>query len=213
MAGAGAARREHGGAGARQLQELALVASSKRELLLRVHRFRLRHEDLEDCFGQAVLELTVQVQRGDRFAGAQHLGNVLEQRFLSRIHDRRRALAGRSPIQAAMEGAWSLSGADEAEIEIVDGRAELERLVMLRHELRALGAAASGLTADQRLALAAQLEGTERAEFCAEHGWSHEKFRKVGQRARARLRQLMAEQEAGVPLAVRRSDGEPGTHL
>jgi hypothetical protein len=64
------------------LDELALVVSAKRELILRAHRFRLRREDLEDCFGQAVLELTVQVRRGERFASRDHLGHVLAQDYV-----------------------------------------------------------------------------------------------------------------------------------
>ena len=84
------------------------MARAKRELLLRVHRHRLRREDLEDCYSQATLELVAHARRGGRFASRLHLANVLEQRFLSRIRDRRRALSGRSPMQAALEAAMSL---------------------------------------------------------------------------------------------------------
>jgi DNA-directed RNA polymerase specialized sigma24 family protein len=182
-------------------------------VILRAHRFRLRREDLEDCFGQAVLELTVQVRRGERFASRDHLGHVLEQRVLSRIHDRRRALAGRSPIQAALEGAWSLGEAGETEIQIVDRRSEVEELVILRQQLRRIEVLARRLTPDQRLVLASQVAGAERADFCEIHGWSGEKYRKVAQRARARLRHLMGEEELGVPPASEASDGEPGTNL
>jgi len=194
------------------LDELALVASSKREMILRAHRFRLRREDLEDCFGQAVLELTVQVTRGERFAGRDHLANVLEQRVLSRIHDRRRALAGRSPIQAALEGAWSLGEHGETEIQIVDRRCQVEELVILRQQLRRIEAVARRLTPDQRLVLASQVAGTGRADFCEIHGWSGEKYRKVAQRARMRLRQLIGEEEVAVPPASQASDGKPGTN-
>ena len=71
------------------------MAQARRDLLLRAHRFRLRKEDLEDCYSQATLELIGQVHRGARFAGRTHLARVLEQRFVSRIHDRRRAISGR----------------------------------------------------------------------------------------------------------------------
>jgi len=65
------------------------------------------------------------------------------------------------------------------------------------------------LSDDQRLVLAAQVGQIGRIEFCRHYGWSTEKYRKVAQRARARLRGLMAE-ERGVPLAARVSEGEIG---
>ena len=67
-----------------------------------------------------------------------HLANVLEQRFVSRIQDRRRALRGRSPAQAALDSALPLGDGSEG-IEVEDVRAELERLVLLRLDLRNLG--------------------------------------------------------------------------
>ena len=171
------------------------MASARRDLMLRVHAFRLRREDLEDCYGQATLELMLRVSRGGVFADRGHIANALEQRFLSRIHDRRRALAGRSPIAAAMEGATSLSAMAAREADPVDERAELESLVMRRQQLRRLGEVASQLSADQRLALACQVGlQMSSSEFCERFGWSAEKYRKVTQRARARLRRLMAEE-------------------
>jgi protein-L-isoaspartate O-methyltransferase len=54
-----------------------------------------------------------------------------------------------------------------------------------------------GTRADQRLVLASQLHPQMRpGEFCRRHGWSSEKYRKVAQRARARLRQLLQLDEA-----------------
>jgi hypothetical protein len=47
---------------------VALVVRAKRGLLLRVYRYQLRPEDLEDCYGQATLELVAFVRRGGRFA-------------------------------------------------------------------------------------------------------------------------------------------------
>jgi RNA polymerase sigma factor (sigma-70 family) len=193
------------------VEEVALVARAKRELLLRVHRHRLRREDLEDCFGQAVLELVAYARRGGSFADRRHLANVLEQRFLSRVGDRRRALSGRSPIQAALERAIPLDGEEGQSVELIDTRAELETLVMLRHELARVRALAQELSADQRLIIACQV-GLEmsRGEFCERFGWSPEKYRKVAQRARARLRQLMSE-ERDVPPQRVSSEGETGT--
>jgi DNA-directed RNA polymerase specialized sigma24 family protein len=196
---------------------VALVARARRELLFRAHRHRLRAEDLEDCYSQATLELLAYARRGGRFASRLHLANTLEQRFVSRIRDRRRALSGRSPMQAALEAAMPLDCAAEKQIDIVDVRAELETLVMLRHDLRRVRALAQQLSADQRLVLAAQIGQISRAEFCRLHGWSPEKYRKVAQRARARLSSLMAREESDgargsdVPPAARPSEGETGT--
>ncbi len=91
-------------------ETVALVAAAKREVLLRVHRHRLRREDLEDAYSQATLELISLARRGRGFAGRAHIGNALEQRFLARVQDRRRAIAGRSPIAAALEGADVVRG-------------------------------------------------------------------------------------------------------
>ncbi|MGA8364054.1 MAG: hypothetical protein WB709_05995 [Solirubrobacteraceae bacterium] len=180
-------------------EEVALVAHSARGLLLSVHRAWLRREDLEDCYSQATLELLAQARRGElRYSGRSHLRSLFELRFISRVRDRRRALRGRSPAQAMLEGALSHSGVDGRAVEVVDPRADVERLTLLRHELRALERAAHGLSSDQRLVLACQIALQMSAgEFCRTFGWSHEKHRKVAQRARARLRRL-----AGDPVAV-----------
>jgi DNA-directed RNA polymerase specialized sigma24 family protein len=190
---------------------VALVARAKREVLLRVYRHRLRLEDLEDCLSQAALELVAQARNGRAFSGRIHLENVLEQRFVSRINDRRRALTGRSPMQAAMESALSLGGSGEQEVEVADTRGDPETLVMLRHELtRVERLAREQLTRDQRLVLAYQigLPLSNPREFCGRFGWSQEKYRKVAQRARARLRDLMADEQAGVPAVTPRRKGD-----
>jgi len=189
------------------------VARSKRELLLQANRYRLRREDLEDCYSQATLELVAHVRDGGTFADRLHVGNALELRFSSRVRDRRRALGGRSPMQAALEAAMSLGSVGEEEVAITDRRAEVETLVMLRHDLRRLAILARELTADQRLVLACQLGGSELgcSEFCRRYGWSPEKYRKVAQRARARLRRLMALEEPSVPHGARVSEKESGT--
>lgn len=172
------------------------MARAKRELLLRAHRYRLRRDDLEDCYSQATLELLAQARAGGRFADRSHLANILELRFLSRVRDLQRARSGRSPMLAALEAAISLGGAGEREVNLADRHAELETLVILREELRRVRRLALGLTPDQRLVLASQLRMTPRREFCDRHGWSAEKYRKVAQRARSRLRQLMAVDES-----------------
>jgi DNA-directed RNA polymerase specialized sigma24 family protein len=191
--------------------EVALVADAKRELLLRVHRHRLRKEDLQDAYSQATIELIVQARRGTRFASRLHLAHTLEQRFVSRIHDRRRALSGRSPMQALLETAMPLDDIEREQLDVVDARAELETLVLLREDLRRVSALARTLSSDQRLVLASQLAlQMPMSEFCSLHGWSPEKYRKVAQRARARLRRLMALEEPSVPSPTRMSEGETG---
>lgn len=199
--------------GADPAEEVAIVSHAKRELLLRVHRFRLRREDLEDCYSQATLELVERARRGAVFAGRRHIANALEQRFISRIQDRRRALAGRSPMQAALEGAVSLGDLAEEQIAVVDLRAELEHLVLLRQELRRIEVLARTLTPDQRLALACQLGQMAPAEFCSRYGWSDEKYRKVAQRARRRLRRLIAQEDGAVPSCGEGSEQATGTCL
>jgi len=183
---------------------------AKRDLLLQVYRYQLRREDLEDCYGQATLELVAFVRKGGGFADRVHLANMLEQRFQSRVRDRRRALSGRSPMQAALESSLPLGAAGDKGVEIIDRRAEVEKLVMLRHELHYVVEVAHALTVDQRLVLTSQLQSISRAEFCSRSGWSFEKYRKVAQRARARLRVLVASAEAGVPLAPHGSEQEEG---
>jgi hypothetical protein len=195
-------------------EEVALVARAKRDLLLRVHRHRLRPEDLEDCYSQATLELLARGRRGAGFHSAQHIANTLEQRFLSRVQDRRRALSGRSPMQAALETAVPLDCVEPRQVDVIDVRAGLEPLVFLREDLRRVPALARELTADQQLVLASQI-GLQMgaSEFCRLHRWTPEKYRKVAQRARARLQRLMALEEHVVPSRARSSDGQAGTHL
>jgi DNA-directed RNA polymerase specialized sigma24 family protein len=191
--------RWHPGAGARRgldpAEEVALVASARRELLLRVHRHRLRKEDLEDCYSQATLELIARAGSGAAFSSRLHLANVIEQRFISRIRDRRRALSGRSPMQAALETAVPLGSVDEARVEIVDLRADPEQLAILREQLEQVKTAARALSPDQKMVMAAQISlQIPSGEFCRRAGWSGEKYRKVAQRARARLQGLMADE-------------------
>jgi DNA-directed RNA polymerase specialized sigma24 family protein len=194
---------------------VALVASAKRGVLLRAHRFRLRQEDLEDCWSQAILELLAHARAGGRFSSRQHLANVIEQRFVSRIHDRRRALSGRSPMQAALEGAMSLDGVGEEHFDVADAQAELERLVILRHELRRIQTVAQGLSYEQRLVIASQVAlQMGCGEFCERYEWTPEKYRKVAQRARTRLRHLMAIEEVqAVPSSPHPSEQKTGTNL
>lgn len=190
-----------------QVEAVALVAQAKRDVLLRVHRHRLRHADLEDCLSQATLELVVRARRGAVFASNAHIANSLEQKFLSRIGDRRRALGGRSAIEAAMANALSLDEPHATWAEVADAGAPIEERVEGRLALVRLLEVAAELTPDQRLLLACQAGlGMECHEFCHRFGWSAEKFRKVGQRARARLARLNAEYARGERCARLRPD-------
>ena len=171
------------------------MAQSARGMLLSTHRHLLRFEDLEDCYSQATVELVAQARRGGlQFSSRAHLRNTLELRFVSRVRDRRRALGGRSPAEATLDGACSLGGAGEREIEVADVRADVEQRTILRLQLRSLERAAHALSPDQRLVLACQIGLQMSAgEFCRRFGWSQDKHRKVAQRARARLRRLLDE--------------------
>ncbi|MBA3808826.1 MAG: hypothetical protein H0X28_10605 [Solirubrobacterales bacterium] len=190
------------------------MAGARRELLLGVHRHRLRREDLEDAYSQATLELLLAVRRGRVFASRLHLGRALEQRFVSRVHDRRRALSGRSPMQAALEQAFALSATEPEATGVIDVRSEPERVALLRHELRQIQTLAGALTTEQRMVLATQVGlqmGCE--EFCRRYDWTSEKYRKVAQRGRARLKRLMALEEEVVPAGERVSEMAAGTDL
>lgn len=174
---------------------VALVVQAQRERLLRVHHHRLRKEDLEDCYAQAALELIVRARGGAHFANTTHIARVLEQRFVSRIQDRRRAIEGRSTAQASFEHALSdglFSGAEE---QVVDRRMQVDELVELRLEFQRLADLLLRLTPDQRLVLGTQIFlQIDCAEFCGRYGWSREKYRKVAQRGRARLRELASRE-------------------
>ena len=142
--------------------------------------------------------------RARAFVSEAHIANALEQRFLSRISDRRRALSGRSPIQAATHAALrpivdQEGGAEASPVAAVaDPVADVAARLAERDDVRRLRELADELTADQRLVLACQVAlDMDCQEFCARFGWSAEKFRKVAQRARARLRVLVADYEAG----------------
>jgi DNA-directed RNA polymerase specialized sigma24 family protein len=167
---------------------IAGVAISGWQRLLRIHHHRLKRADLEDCLGQATVELLAAAARGQRFADTDAIRSALDQRFQSRIIDRQRALGGRSPITASLHHATPLDAITDA-VGTTGGDALAH--VLDREQLARLASAIGQLTPDQRLVLRSQLNGQERpAQFCARHGWSVEKYRKTGQRARAKLRRL-----------------------
>ena len=80
----------------------------------------------------------------------------------------------------------------DGQVQPVDLRVEVERLVMLRYELMRLSVLAAELTSDQRLVLACQVGlQMERGEFCRRYSWSGEKYRKVAQRAHEKFADLL----------------------
>ena len=191
----------NGGGGEDAAEALGRVLVAKGEVLLRAYRGRLVREDLEDCLAQAALELIDRARTG-ALEDDEHIINALEQKFLWRIADRRRALRGRDPIEAAIHSAVRLSpfglAHGVAAPTIVDEQTDPAAQAELRDELARLHELAEELSEDQRLALACQVAlGMEREDFAARFGWSAAKFRKVDQRARKRLRALMDDYEAG----------------
>jgi DNA-directed RNA polymerase specialized sigma24 family protein len=180
-----------------QVEAVARVAAEKRGPLMRAYRARLaRPEDLEDCYSQATLELLLRAQRRGGFHGAAHIANALEQKLCSRIHDRRRALSGRSAAEATLAGALQLADCHHRGVDAPDPRAVTEDLVAARLRLRQALRLARKLSPDQRLALACQMHvASDGAELCARLGWSQEKYRKVAQRGRTRLRDLVDQEE------------------
>ena len=160
----GLASRDVGGDPA---EAVARIAAARRGRLLRVYRRRLRWEDLEDCYSQATLELVTRSRRTP-FVSYQHILNALEQKFLSRIEDRRRAIGGRSAIEAAMARAVPVDSPEHGARELEDRSATVEHQVITRTELRRLRELIADLSRDQQLVLASQVcvdMGT--SEFCA----------------------------------------------
>jgi DNA-directed RNA polymerase specialized sigma24 family protein len=193
-----AARRLSGPSQYDPADAVARVALARRDLLLRVHRHRLRIEDLEDCYSQATLELLSRARSGAQFENATHISNALEQKLVSRINDRRRAVSGRSPIETALGQAASLDDPDSGSPDVADRAAAVHDRVVRRMDLGRVREVAEELTPDQRLVLATQV-GLDMScdDFCQRYGWSPDKFRKVAQRARHRLTKLVEEYGSG----------------
>ena len=172
---------------------VATVSQAKREILMRAKRHWLRREDLEDCYSQATLELVLRARRDNAFTRRAHIENALEQKLMSRIHDRRRALSGRAFTDSTLENAlrWGepINGRESGLcVDTADPRAGTEQLVADQDTLLSISIASARLTSDQRLVLASQIAGISCRDTCARFGWSDEKYRKVAQRGRSRLR-------------------------
>ena len=178
----------------RAASEKALAAAfeRRREPLLRVHHFRLRRADLEECLGRAVLELLVAVRNGKLFESRVHAEAALEKRFLSRVADHHRAVGGRSPMRAALERALDIS--THGEVPGSSDWAEEGEWSEGRRERIARIAAESGrLSPAEQLVIGTQLGiPIDPASVCSAAGWSRAKYRKTAQRAREALRMAVA---------------------
>lgn len=73
-----------------------MVLRDKRAILIRAYRLWLNRDDLEEIYSQASLEVWQRSIR-EPFKSPEHIRRALEQKFQSRIFDRRRAINGRSP--------------------------------------------------------------------------------------------------------------------
>ena len=167
---------------------IARVAITSWQRLLRIHHHRLARADLEDCLAQATLELLAAAKRGQTFPDPDAIRAALDRRLQSRITDRHRAIAGRSPITAVAHNATPLDTVTDT---IGTNAGDPVARVLASEQLGLLLRAIGELTPDQRLVLRSQIDGEERpAQFCARHGWTVEKYRKTAQRARAKLRAL-----------------------
>ena len=132
------------------------MACAKRELLLRVHRHRLRREDLEDCYSQASLELIAHARDGGAFASAR-ARRERARAALSLAHQRSRRGAQRAQPDAGRARARRRrsSRAGDGGVDVVDdarvGRGARARA---RRAARDRARRARRSRADQRLVIA-----------------------------------------------------------
>jgi hypothetical protein len=164
----------------RSAEGVAAVLAAEGDLL-RVHRRRLPREDLEDCLGQAVLELVG--RRGPTGSPTRHIDNALEKKLLSRVTDRQRWLSSRARVfgphdeatgatagLVSDDGALDIPAADAGPAEAVGDREDLRR----HHEV------AAELPDEERPVLACQVSlGMGTREFCERFRWTPAKFRRV----------------------------------
>ena len=163
---------------------IAREALALRTTLIAVHRSAAGREDLEDLYSQTILELLTRAERDPTLTKRDHIRNALRQKFDSRILDHQRAIAGRSPAASARVRTRPLELAMERPADDRDAAHE----VIARETLLELASAIRELTRDQQLVLASQLNGETPRDCCARTGWTMAKYRKLVQRARARLR-------------------------
>lgn len=172
---------------------IARVAHAKRAVLLRHYRGRLCREALEDAYSQAVLEILI-VARRRALTDERHIGNVIEQRFRSRVIDRIRAIRGRSPIEHALAHATRLGACGKQQwLGLPDPYTDVEVTVIALEDLRRIASAMSGGLSEVQAGVLAHSAGGGRCEeFIARLGRTEARYRKVHQRGRARLRRRLA---------------------
>jgi hypothetical protein len=138
---------------------LAQEAERLRRPLLAAHRSAASREELEDLYSQSVLELLLRVRRDATFHTPTHLANALRLRFASRITDYRRAVAGRSPVEAALTRATRLDDPDSTGVAAAD---DVASQVLARERAHELLVALNELPLVQRDALLAEAAGRDR---------------------------------------------------
>jgi hypothetical protein len=179
-------------------ERLARALAAERARLLRRHAHRLERADLEECLAQAALELVPRARR-EAVGSAWRPALDLEQRFLARVTDRRRALAGRSPRERLLRTAATIGDANLDEVlQVADARASVDEQVWRREELRRLLELIAELSDDQRMVAIHRLFGdVDAARLRQQQQWSVAKYEKLASRARARLTALRAEYDSG----------------
>jgi len=160
----------------------------RRSLIAHHGRGPVGWQDLEDVYSQATLELLARAKRDPTLRTRAHIRNALRQKFADRVLDEQRARGGRSPAAYARAHAQPLDTAWRA---LADERDAPAQLIALE-DLAELRDAIGQLTDDQRLVLSSQLAGEPPRDCWERAGWSDEKYRKVAQRARARVRATQA---------------------
>jgi hypothetical protein len=171
---------------------------AKRDILMRVHHWWLSRPDIEECMCQAELELFASVKRGHVLRSFQHACNSLEQKFVSRIADQRRAIGGRSATKRALNCAYSLSQHYDKDIEEggwepSDAKLDVFETVSNKLDLQAILDEIQICREDFQKVFHYELFGSgSRADYAASQGWGMETFRKIDQRGRQRLRAAIA---------------------
>jgi DNA-directed RNA polymerase specialized sigma24 family protein len=176
-------------------QQLARVVSEQRARLLRVHRGALRADDLEDCYAQATLELVYRLRHGPPFHSAQHIQHALTQKLRSRINDRQRAIAGRSPITHALERAATLHDLPT----VLAAREDTPTQALARHELAQIRSASAQLRPRAQQLLAGAQIGLSTGQLAQVLDLPTETARKALQRARAQTLALVRDPDRSAP--------------
>ena len=171
---------------------IATVAATNWQRLLRIHHHRLsRRRPRGLPRPSRCSSCSPPPARGQRFADAAAILTALDMRFQSRIIDRHRALAGRSPISAALHHARPLDAITDTDPATAAGDPlaqvlERETLARLAERDRASSPPTSGSSCSPN-----STASDRRSSARATAGASRNTARR-SQRARARLRAAAA---------------------